>query len=74
MSTKPYAVEKTPEQWREQLSATQYAVLREKGTERAFTGQYSDHNEAGRYASAGCGGALLDSPAKFDSGWGGPGF
>jgi peptide-methionine (R)-S-oxide reductase len=74
MSKKPYAVEKTPEQWREVLGATRYAVLREKGTERAFTGQYYDHHEAGAYACAGCGEALFDSEAKFDSGCGWPSF
>ncbi len=71
---KKYAVEKSPEQWKEVLSPTQYEVLREKGTERAFTGEYYDNHEVGTYACAGCGAELFRSDAKYDSGCGWPSF
>lgn len=69
-----FPVEKTAEEWKKQLSAQQFHVLRERGTERAFTGQYADHHEAGRYACVGCGHVLFASEAKFDSGTGWPSF
>jgi peptide-methionine (R)-S-oxide reductase len=65
---------KTDAQWRETLSPEQYHVLREKGTEPAFTGMYHDHHESGVYACAGCGTPLFGSDAKFDSGTGWPSF
>lgn len=66
--------EMSEEEWKDQLSKEAYHVLREKGTERAFTGQYWDHKAKGTYACAACKQPLFDSQAKFDSGTGWPSF
>lgn len=67
-------VEKTDAQWRDELTPEQYRVLRKKGTERAFTGEYWDTKAPGTYLCAGCGTEVFDAEHKFDSGTGWPSF
>lgn len=61
-------------EWRAKLTPEQYHVLREAGTERAFTGQYDKHYDEGEYTCAGCGTVLFASDAKYNSGCGWPAF
>ncbi|MGQ7829736.1 peptide-methionine (R)-S-oxide reductase MsrB [Altererythrobacter sp. Z27] len=67
-------VELSEEEWREKLTPEQYHVLREAGTERAFTGKYDKHYDVGEYMCAGCGTKLFGSDAKYNSGCGWPAF
>ena len=67
-------ITKSNEEWKAILSTEEYRVLRESGTERAFTGTYWNNHESGRYVCAGCGYELFTSDAKFDSGTGWPSF
>ena len=69
-----YAVSKTDEQWREELGADEYSVLRAAGTERPFTGEYTDTTTEGVYACRACGTELFTSETKFESHCGWPSF
>ncbi|AFZ69640.1 peptide-methionine (R)-S-oxide reductase MsrB [Deinococcus peraridilitoris] len=64
----------TEAEWRERLSPEQFRVLRQAGTERAFTGEYVDTDEEGSYHCAACGNLLFDSSSKYHSGCGWPSF
>lgn len=69
-----YQVEKTDAEWREQLTPEEYHVLREAGTERAFTGEYTDTETPGTYSCRACGHELFTADTKFHSGCGWPSF
>ncbi|MBI4170225.1 MAG: peptide-methionine (R)-S-oxide reductase MsrB [Candidatus Aenigmarchaeota archaeon] len=67
-------IKKSDAQWKKKLTAQQYYILREKGTEPAFAGEYADNKKKGMYICAGCGNRLFSSDTKFESGTGWPSF
>lgn len=69
-----FPVEKTDEEWKRQLTSVQFQILREKGTERPYTGEYDEFFKKGAYYCAGCGQKLFESDTKFNSGCGWPAF
>lgn len=70
----PRRVEKTEAEWQKELSEEEFRITRQHGTERAFTGEYCESHEAGKYACKCCGEPLFDSGEKFDSRSGWPSF
>jgi peptide-methionine (R)-S-oxide reductase len=74
VSDRTYPVDKTDEQWREELTPEEYQVLRRAGTERPFTGEYNDTKAEGVYSCRACGQELFRSDTKFDSHCGWPSF
>jgi peptide-methionine (R)-S-oxide reductase len=74
MTDTPRKIQKTEEEWQDQLTSEQYRVTRMKGTERPFSGEYNDNKEEGVYRCVACGAPLFSSDTKFDSGSGWPSF
>lgn len=74
MKNKTYPIQKTEEEWLAELGEERYRILRGKGTERPFTGQYNLHFDKGEYRCGACNTPLFDSDSKFDSGCGWPSF
>ena len=74
MADKAEKITKSEAEWRKELTPEQYHILREKGTERAFTGEYAHTKTPGVYRCAACGQELFDSDTKYDSGSGWPSF
>ena len=74
ISNTPESFDLSEAEWRQRLTPEQYAILREKATERPFSGPLTFHHETGHYHCAGCGALLFHSDAKFDSGCGWPSF
>jgi len=73
-SGKKYEISWSNEQWKQELTSEEYRILREKGTEYAFSGKYYMYKKKGIYLCAGCGNELFSSEAKYDSGSGWPSF
>jgi len=69
-----FPVTKTDAEWKKSLNTEQYSILRQKGTERAYTGAYWNNHDKGTYVCAGCGQPLFSSDTKFESGTGWPSF
>ena len=74
MTDTPRKIQKTEEEWQDQLTSEQYRVTRMKGTERPFSGEYHDNKEEGIYRCVACGTPLFDSETKYESGTGWPSF
>jgi peptide-methionine (R)-S-oxide reductase len=74
MTDTPRKIQKTEEEWQDQLTPEQYRVTRMKGTERPFSGEYNDNKEEGIYRCVACGAPLFSSDTKYDSGSGWPSF
>jgi peptide-methionine (R)-S-oxide reductase len=74
LMSKQYPIQKSEEEWQEQLDPLSYQVLRQKGTERPFTGAYTLNKETGVYSCKGCGSPIFHSDFKYDSGCGWPSF
>jgi peptide-methionine (R)-S-oxide reductase len=74
IAMRPDYIKKTNAEWKKELTPEQYYVLREKGTERAWSGEYADNHEKGTYYCAACHLELFDSETKFESGTGWPSF
>ncbi|HMJ70977.1 MAG TPA: peptide-methionine (R)-S-oxide reductase MsrB [Cyclobacteriaceae bacterium] len=70
----PLRVEKSEDDWKNELTSDEFYVIRKKGTERAFSGEYCEAHEPGLYACRACGTLLFDSTLKFESGTGWPSF
>jgi peptide-methionine (R)-S-oxide reductase len=74
MTDTPRKIQKTEEQWQDQLTPEQYRIMRMKGTERPFSGEYNDNKEEGIYRCVACDAPLFSSDTKYDSGSGWPSF
>jgi peptide-methionine (R)-S-oxide reductase len=74
MTDTPRKIQKTEEEWQDQLTPEQYRVTRMKGTERPFSGEYNDNKEEGIYRCVACGAPLFSSDTKYESGSGWPSF
>jgi peptide-methionine (R)-S-oxide reductase len=74
MTDTPRKIQKTEEEWQDQLTSEQYRVTRMKGTERPFSGEYNDNKEEGIYRCVACDAPLFSSDTKYDSGSGWPSF